>query len=266
MSHGLFILYGSPGSGKSSEAASCFQDSLYLMSSPNLLHFYEQYLVKKNPALKMPKRSICVDTYSVDSKVELYPDGPNAGMPKPVAQKDALELYFSSAVKQILMAKAKNEATPWKNIVIDEVGTFWQRVFEEIAPTCLAKNGSIDTRGAYGEMNKWNNRMINLLRQALVSANVVMIAHDQDPDPSEGRKGGPKLVSQGIQKQLCADADAIVLRAMEDREVGKPAARTWVAHGTQNQMSKIRGLPDEMYAQIKDLSLAEIVKAAGFEA
>lgn len=264
---GFFLLFGPPGGGKSTEAAATFPESIYLMSSPNILQFYEEEYLKTPEAkarnLRMPKRVLCIDKFSIDKKIELLPNG----MPKPVAQKSALEQYIDQVVVRAMQAYAKGEPPPWRNLIIDEVGTFWSRVFEEIAPTILTRNGAIDTRGAFGATASWSRNRTDYLRQLLVCGmNVVLVGHDQEPDPQSEKKGGPKFPSQQIMREMCADADGVLLRGFEDREIGQPSSRIWLVHGRQNWLSKIRGMPDSKFAEVKDWPLHKIIESSGFEA
>ena len=260
---GFFVLFGPPGVGKSTEAAATFPESIYLQSSPNLLKFYENEFSKTHPELKMPKRVAVIDKFSLDGKVEVLGNG----MPRPVPQKATLDGFIDQIVNRSLVAHGHGEPPPWRNVVIDEVGTFWSRVHEEIEPTVTTRSGAIDTRGAYGVLARWSRNRIDYLRQLLVCGmNVVFVGHDQEPDPSQDRKGGPKLPSQQIMREICADADGVLLRGYEDREIGQPAARVWLAHGRQNWITKVRGLPDTLYAEMKNWPLRKIIESAGFEA
>lgn len=263
---GFFVLFGPPGSGKSTEAAATFPDSLYVMSSPNILQFYENEYLKTPEAialgLRMPKRVVCLDKYSIDGRVEMLP----TGHPKPVPQKATLEGILDQAVTRALIARSKNEPPPWRNLVIDEVGTFWPRVYEEIKPTILTRSGSVDTRGAFGALAEWSRNRTDYLRQLLVCGmNVVLVGHDQEPDPQQEKKGGPKFPSQQIMREICADADGVLLRGFEDGELGAPSNRIWIAHGRQNWLSKIRGIPDRMFGEVKNWHLTKVVTTAGFE-
>jgi len=261
---GFFVIFGPPGAGKSTEAAATFPDAAYIMSSPNILQFYQNdYLpAQKGSGLAMPRRVLCIDQYSIDGKVEVLANG----MPKPVSQKGTLEYYLDMIVARSLVAHGKGEPLPWRNLVIDEVGTFWSRVHAEIEPTILTRSGAIDTRGAYGVLGKWSRARTDYLRQLLVCGmNVVLVGHDQEPDPQAEKKGGPKFPTQQIMRELCADADGVLYRGFEDREVGQPSARVWLAHGRQNWLSKLRGMPDRMFAEIKDWPLKRIITTAGFE-
>ena len=263
---GLFVIFGPPGASKSTEAAATFQDSLYITSAKNGLQYYTNDFIKtpyaKERKLTLPRRELCIDIFNVDNKVDI-----RDGVMQRFSQKQALEHYvINLALRQALLAKSEGKAPPWKNLVIDEAGTFWVRVFEEIVPTCLNKAGVVDTLKGFGKLGEWSNYFVNHLRQFLFAdMNVCLVAHAQEPDPSSDKKGAPKFPSQGVAHQICADADGVLYRGFEDREIGKPSNRIWLAHGRQNWLSKMRGLPDHRFGEIKDWPLSQILREAGFE-
>ena len=117
-----------------------------------------------------------------------------------------------------------------------------------------------------------------------VGMNVCMIAHDREPDPSKDKQGGPKFFSEGVMKQLCADADGVIMRELKDPQVelkldappaevqaaiaaakDKPSERLWRVHGSEKWAAKLRGLSDTRFGEIRRMELELILPLAGFE-
>lgn len=268
MAKGFFILFGAPGTGKSTAAAETFPDSFYLSSSPNVLQFYK--VQAKKYGLPLPVKEVVLDVYSNDGKMTPGPDG----SPVRVPQKAWLEEYLKMLKLRISHDLKNGGALKYKNIVIDECGTFWNRVFAEIEPLSLTKDGTkVDGFASFKNMGKWSNDFVTELRQFnTYGLNVCLICHDAEPEKEKDKKGGPKMPSQTIARQLAADADGVLLRAMEDPPIDldkptekKRARRVWVAHGSQHWLSKLRGLPDDEFEAVKELKLKEILERAGFE-
>lgn len=279
-----FILTcGAPGTGKSTEAYKSFQDSLTILSSINNAHYYK-VLMKRgrlNPEkYKFPKKFKLIDTNAVGTTEAPYAD-PDTIKPKsarsesgqlvPVDQKAELEATLNTVVARSLSAVEKGEKPPYANVIIDECGTFWQRVFEEILPTCTTKNEKIDARQAYVALGGWSRHISDLLRQLLpCGVGVCLVLHDREPE--SGKKGGPKLPSATIGTQLCADADGVIQRVMKDPEIGekdesgKPAKAKylWVASAGEQWHRKLRGLEPEDADIIGPMELEDILEMAGF--
>lgn len=294
---GIVIPFGPPGGGKTTEALKTFQGSLLIASSENNAHFYKQLLRTNDPqvaGMGPPRRELVYDLFAnIDSwDPNKDADGNpipqiqmgDGGLPVPLSTKLRLEQTFHSIATKALAEKASGQPLTYRNLIIDEAGTFWARVFEETVPTCVTQAGKIDTRAAYGVMASWSRYQINLLKAACMAGmNVVLVAHDGDPDPGTGKKGGPKFPSKAIMSELCALAEVVAMREIEDAasavDLGadaNPAAlaavkknegpkRLWRVHGTQNWLSKIRGVPDSMFEQVKTMELADILRLAGFE-
>lgn len=288
---GVFVLYGPPGGGKSKEAQETFQGSLTLATAANNLKFYKQYLsTPEGAGLLLPKREIVLDVYAtVDSAGPFGPDGrptpqmqlDGQGMPVPLPFKSRFEGMITQVVRKSLGERAQGVPSTYQNLIIDEAGVAWVRVFEEIVQSTMTAAGKANTLKAFGDLSKWSRQIMDYLRQVLMAGmNVVLVAHDGMPDAATGKKGGPKFPSQGVMSQLCADADAVIFRDIEDAgtqvqlndattaTVGDPRqgpVRTWRVHGSQNWLSKIRGIPDAMFEEVRAMALTDIVKAAGFE-
>ena len=297
MAKGLVVPYGPPGGGKSTESLKAFQKSLYVASAPNNAHFFKVWL--KSPegqaaGLALPHREFVYDVYAnidswdpnKDAKGEPIPQiqvGAN-GLPVPLSTKLRLEQTLHAIATKALAERAAGQPPSYQNLIIDEAGTFWARVFEEIVPTCLTNAGKTDTRAAYGVLASWSRYMVDLMRAVLMAGmNVCLVAHDGDPDPGTGKKGGPKFPSKAIMGELCAAADIVAMREVEDRtaQVNRGAnvdpgalviapksegpRRIWLVHASQNWLSKIRGVPDSMFEQVKDMEFADLIRLGGYE-
>lgn len=268
MTKGMFVLFGPPGLGKSTVAAETFQDSVYLSSSPNVLQFYKQMAAARG--LPLPRKEVVIDTYSVGGVINTNA----AGLPVPVHTKSTLESLLDQIFNRVMPEAAAKKPLTYRNLIIDEGGTFWTRVLDEIMPATLTKSGAIDTRAAYGAMGKWSNWIVNFKLRPLLSAglNVCIVAHAQEPDAKEDKKGGPKFPSATIMHQVCADADGVLFRVVEDAPVDinnpgekKPPTYMWRVHAAQNWLSKLRGIPTSDFETVKALELKQILERAGFE-
>jgi hypothetical protein len=117
------------------------------------------------------------------------------------------------------------------------------------------------------------------MRQVLMAGmNVCLIGHDTEPDPGTKKKGGPKFPSKAIMAQLCADSDGTIMRLMEDEVAALDLTaapdqvqvkdtgpkRIWRVHGSADWLSKIRGIPDSMYEDVKTMELADILRLSGY--
>lgn len=276
MSKAMLVLAGPPGGGKSTAALQAAPGSLFVGSAPNNAHYFKQWKLTPEgqaAAVAPPLMELIIDqcSVSVGGKVQMT-IGAN-GLPVPIPQKSTFEMYVGMMQRKAFEAFSKGQPPPWNYVIIDELGTFWNRIFAEIAPTVVTKEGKPNPLGAFGVMGDWSSSICNSLRQ-LIQANVgiMMVCHDQEPDKANEKKGGPKLPSQAIMRQLCADADGVLFRSLVDPKVdidnpGKvqQSRRIWRAHASEHWVSKLRGLPDSMFAEIEDWPLKRIIEAAGFD-
>jgi hypothetical protein len=293
---GYFVLFGPPGGGKSFAGAKAFQNGLALLSAPNNLHFYEQWLALPEgqaSGKRPPRRTIVLDKYAmIDSWVPPGQIGSwdrpainigQDGLPIPIPQKTWLENLLLQAIRRGLYEKAAGLPLTYQNILLDEAGTLWTRVFEEISATSYNKEGKRDTLAAYNIGETWSRSLVDLLRAApLAGMNVSLVAHDKDPEPEKDKQGGPKFFSQAVMKQICADADGVFHRYVEDEEVAidlsdpakmalalmeakkRPPRRRWRVYISKDWQSKFRGIPDSMMASIRDMELEDIIPLGGF--
>ena len=276
MSKGFFILCGPPGGGKSFEAAHAFPQSLYIKSSPNVLQFYEQWLVSPPgiaSGLALPATTVTVDVFSIN---EAAPQVDTAGNLIRIPQYQTLTGMLVALVQECTINRGQNlgpsyGGVPIRNVVIDEGSTFWQRIFSEIKPLCFANSGNPDTRKAFGETAEWSVMITDQLRLLpTLGVNVCFVTHDQEPEIAAGKKGGPKVVSQGIMRTMTADADGVLLRVLErpppEAALGTKPMRKWRAHSSPDWITKLRGVSDEQFEMMADMNLSQILALAGYAA
>lgn len=318
------IVYGSPGVGKSFEVCKMLPNSLHLASSPNVIRFYKQWLLTPEgqaSGLTLPKREIVCDQYMVYDSWGMLHDAQgrplrnDKGQPIPYTETDPKTGLFTpintaqflgyfldtiilrEAIPAALRARYAGEPPLYENVIIDELGTLYNRVFEAIPPV-VTKKGVVDEFAPYKTMTTWSRDLIAKLRQCLMAGmNVFFVSHAQDYNPRTGAPGGPKFVSKAIMDEVCADTDVVMLRLLEEPKVefalpplSKPGAapaessaafpspeesaaaagnisaprRIWRLHSSPQYLTKIRGIPDSMFEKVKTMEGADILALAGF--
>lgn len=277
MSKPFIVVCGSPGTGKSTEVLKAFQDSLCLLSAPNNMHYFKKLHQRgKLEGYRPPKKIKLIDAFNMGTTKEDYSfdiqskaSFDEEGNLVPIPQKENLEATVFTVMKKSMEAMNNGEPPPYSNLIMDECGTFWQRVFDEIAasPECRTSAGKQDTRQAYGLIGTWSMKMTNWMRQ-LVQCNVgvALVLHDRDPDGD--KKGGPKTPGKASADQLCSDADGVIQRVMQDPPVGseEKAKRIWCATAGEKWNRKLRGLEPEDEEVIAEMPLQDILTdLAGFD-
>lgn len=286
---GLFILYGQIGSGKSTEAALGLPNAFVIKSGENVLQFYHQLKSRRNEftlAAGLPVREVTLETYTVTDENRLAPDyDPDAEPVKqylfgangeviPYPPRDTLMAWCAHVATACEHNRAHNQPLVYKNLIIDEAGALAMRVHElDFVPYSFDKKGEPDTRGAYLQTSIWARQWGELLRR-IVSAgcNVALLAHPTEPDLAAGRQGGPKIVSKATSAVLCGEADGVIMRTIEDvvqsdvTAPRQPPKRRWLVHASQNYSSKLRGVSDEDYNELRDMNFAQILDFAGYAA
>ena len=293
---GFFILFGRPGTGKSFRAGKCFsRKTCAILSAPNNQHFYESWLDTPEGLASgktRAKRTIVLDRYVLTDtdrdKPYVVPDA--AGDPTALPQKMLLERILEGVVKRQVREFTAGQPLTYENYIIDEGGTFWMRCFEEIIPNVRTNDGRLDTMRAHSVGAAWSVWISDLFRQVTnAGANVCMIAHDREPEPEKGKKGGARFFNQAVMKQLTADADGALLVEMVDQGKGgiefdpnmtaaqtmaamatanaaknRPAERLLRLHASEDWEAKLRGLHDSMFDQIRRMELEDVLPLAGW--
>jgi hypothetical protein len=271
---GVIILFGDPGGGKTTSALETFPGSLYYGTGTNGTQFFRTQRQRSSEYAKKypePVREFVVDMFSDNGKVNLDSEG----MPIRLNHKATFENYLRALIKKAGPEYTNRQPLTYQNFIVDELGTLYQRVYEDILPTSISKSGKVDPLGAWNLLTKWAMEINGLYRYLnTLGINVVEVCHNTDPDAE--KKGGPKLPSQGLQKLMTQEADMVLQRVVKDAPFEldmegnttnkpKPPLRLWTAFASEKWNAKNRGIPDEMLAEIATWELDRIVRYAGVD-
>jgi hypothetical protein len=222
---GIFLLIGRPGSGKSFEAARTFQRSFSLLSSVNNQHFYDMWLASdagKASGKTPPVQTVLQEVYQVFDPVSMptpFMSFAADGLPQPQPQKQWFEHWVMQLFGLFSRERAAGQPLTFQNIIIDELGTFMFRIKTEMEGMSFTKDGKINPLGAWNMLSDWTRQMIAVFRHInSCGANVVLIAHDRDPDPAKDKQGGAHMPSADVQKLLSADVDGTLIREIIDEK------------------------------------------------
>lgn len=262
------VLYGAPGTGKSTEMARAFNKVLYVQSSPTILHAYADFM-QKNPklGLKMPQR------VTFDEKlVALSENSPTKAL------VNIITTYIGSC---------DSNQCPYEGIVFDEWSTILERVFAELRTDPWGKfkgrNGSFNIFAAIDYFKSIHRAALSIARRT--RRMVGFISHYQGPrydeeegSPTRGKlkwPGGPKM-PQGASDQvveLCAEADVVVQMTVKepglslDGSASKAGARVFQTQLDNAWFRKVRGFgiaPEEPLDIETGKGLRELLKLAGY--
>lgn len=262
---GFFVLFGAPGTHKSTEALWAFQDALYVASSEGLDQFYTHVLLKTPEAVakgkKPPKKMVVLDQYSVNGGPLRF--GADGDMLK-VPQKETMEQIIVDVTKVLDADRQAGRPPTYRNVIIDEASVFWDRFFIETAAECI-RGGNKDGRAHHGALQVWTRQVIDRFRTILsMGANLVAVAHDIEPDGA--KKGGPQMPNQRTSKIFGADAHLALLSDFEEAGIGAsgPPKHVWRAFASKTMTSKVRGISADRFDEIKYWHLERIILEAGF--
>lgn len=271
---GVIVLFGDPGGGKTTAALETFPGALIYSTGLNGTQFFTSQRSRSPEYAKayaMPVREVVVDLFSNDGNITID----NEGMPVRVNHKATFEQYLRALIRRLTQDRNEKKPLTYRNLIVDEIGTLYQRVYEDVLPTSLNKSGRVDPLGAWNLLLKWAMEMQGYYRYLnTIGINVVLVAHNTDPDNE--RKGGPKMPSQGVQKLVTQESDMVLQRIVKDASVtvdidnpgaskSKGPLRLWTAFASERWNAKNRGLPDEMLAEVADWPLTKIVQYAGID-
>lgn len=272
MRKGTIVLFGDPGGGKTTAALETFPRSLYYGTGVNgsqFFHTQRDRLAEYRERFAPPAREIVVDLFSADGRANIDAQG----LPVRLNHKETFETYLRVLVQKTTAEKAAGTPFTYANLVVDELGTLYQRVYEDILPTSLSKSGKVDPLGAWNLLLKWSMEMHGYYRYLnTLGLNTILVCHNVDPDAE--KKGGPRLPSQSVQKLVTQESDMVLQRVIRDAPLDidnpgdgtpKPPMRRWVAFASERYHAKNRGIPDEMLAEVATWELDKIVRYAGID-
>lgn len=298
LKNGIMLFIGRPGAGKSFEVVRAFQNSFSLLSASNNQHFYDRWrFINPDPAFTEPRRRVILESYAQTDSTQPRPYMTlgSDGLPVAIPQRQTIETWLTGLVRTALAEFNAGKPLTYPNLIIDEFGTFLFRVFHEFSATSVTRSGAPNPLEAYNGIGRWVRGMMDLLRQGVLAGmNVILVAHDKDPDPARDKQGGVFVPSNEVQKLVSADVDATFIRELvdetpvlnmpsapgaaapsEERQTmaltiqvqaakQKRARRLWRVHCSSQWQSKLRGIPDEWFDDIRAMDLIDLVKLAGF--
>lgn len=210
------VLYGPPGIGKTTEMARAFPRTLYVQTSPSILHAYAVW-AKEHPEEKL----IIPERVTLDERTcaEHYNNSPLQGL---------------VTVLQKYIASCDSGTCPYEGIVFDEWNTLSERIFAELKADPNGKfrgrGGNINIFAVFDAFKQVHRQVLSLGRRTRKM--VGFVSHYQPPkldedenSPTKGlikHLGGPKM-PMGLSDQvteLCADADVVLQLAVKDAQVG----------------------------------------------
>jgi len=210
------VLYGPPGAGKTFEMARAFSNTLYIQSSPSILHAYAHY-VKVNPdkKLRLPTR-VTLD----EATVAKHYGG-------------SIEAAIIGVAEQFIAACDRNDC-PYEGIVFDEWNTLCERLYAELKEDrwnrYKGRNGKLNIFAVMDGFKAIHRAILSIARRT--RRMVGFVSHyqgpkwDEDPEsPTRGQlkwPGGPQM-PMGLSSQiveLCADADVVLQLVVKDEKTG----------------------------------------------
>jgi hypothetical protein len=272
---GFFVLFGAPGTWKTTEALMTFQDSLYLASADGLTQFYDVWLKTPEGASsgkRPPKKIVVVDQYSINGAPVRF-DAQGAMIPIP--QKETFEQAIIDVTKVLSNDRAAGKPPTFPNIIVDEGSVYWERFFVELKHEMtigrdmlgrpIEKNA--DGRAHHHGLQIWTREVIDRFRTVVsMGANLVVVCHDVEPDGQ--KKGGPSMPNQKVSRILGADSHGALLAGFEDEGLGMSgngSKHTWDVFASKQWTSKIRGIPASRFKEIRFWPLERIIREADFE-
>lgn len=264
------VVYGEPGTGKSTEMARAFPGVMYVQSSPTILHAYADY-AKKHPELgwQVPIR------VTFDDVVKSLGGSPTG----------ALVSIIDTYIKSCDLPQP-----PFKGIVFDEWNTILERVFAELKTDPWGKfkgrGGGLNIFAVFDYFKSIHRSALSISRRT--RRMVGFVAHHQTPkwDEDENSQtrgqlkwaGGPKM-PMGLSDQmaeLCAEADIVVQLVVRAPGAalsldGKPppteVQRVFLTQADPKWFRKVRGFgvaAEEVLDLAKQQGLRELVERAGY--
>lgn len=263
---GRFLLGDFTITHNTSQALWTFQDALYIASSPNLDQYYTHVMLNSPEAKAAGKKPLSnvfvLDQYSMNG-------GPPTIDPKTndmakIPQRATLEQIVTEVTMQLAHDRAAGRPPSVRNIIIDEATVFWERFFIEIAADMIAK-GNGNGQAHHQALQVWTRQVIDRFRTVVSNgANLICLAHGIGASPETMRASFPNQRTADI---FVADAHGALISTFEPRAIGDktPPKHIWQLFATEKSSSKMRGIPNERFAEMRTWSLERIIVEAGFE-
>lgn len=196
------IVYGRPGSGKSTAVAQSFQNMFWIQSSPTVLRPYKSWLRD-----------------NVDLAVKQGQSFPSGRKTVPEYQEDGITPRDVRPVLEAIVsryaASVQAGTCTYAGIVFDEYNEHMRRVFDSLKRDPKFKGNPF---GAINELKRWNKWLCALTQ--VIKQPIIFIAHErspsydqQDGSPTRGKleyRGGPAFPIGTEIEAMVAAADICV--------------------------------------------------------
>ena len=268
------VIYGQPGSGKSTEIAKAFSDCLWICSNETVLRPYATWCWK-NPvevmkySLRTPDQPDPKDPTGYKHVNRPWEDG---GMARKTIGEylPGTEIAINSwkdldAIVKRYVEACKNGTCPYNGIIFDEWSTFADRIYAEMLTHYGTSGRGMFT--AIAEIKSFHKKVQSL--PARTGRMMALVCHDSplkleenEKSPSFGKQkylGGPKLPIGSLIKQVTATAD-IVLQ-VELIVVGQTTLRRYATEAHPKWERKFR---DFSIRPNENLDLRPLLLRAGY--
>ena len=243
------LIYGPPGSGKTTSVAQAFQDLLWVVSEPDALRYYQTWAAslpdEERKNYRMPKFKY-IPEYQADGKTRF-------------SNKDAIQAIVDRYYEAVRVGNC-----PYKGIVFDQHNTFAQRVYAELAGDVQYGRNKFARIDA---IKNWNNWICSIPR--VTNTICVLLCHEAHPkfdeeegSPTQGKllyKGGPAFPI-GTERESMTAMATICLRTTLSGSEGN-VQRHYVTEASPMWHAKFR---DVRIKAKEKMDLREMVIRAGY--